>query len=78
MDRLFQKPDPGRFGFDSVQLLDPERKIGRMIVEMPLGRSNSKYTSVSNILQMRRQVRQGCLKFTLEKTGKNEIKIEYA
>lgn len=45
---LFQKTDPGRFSFDSVQLLDPERKIARMVMEMALGKSNSKNSSVSN------------------------------
>lgn len=43
MEVLFQKPDPGRFSFDSLQLLDPEREIGRMI----MGKSNSKNSSVS-------------------------------
>lgn len=47
-DTLFQKTDPGRASFDSVQLLDPERKIAGMIMEMPLGKSNSKNSSVSN------------------------------
>lgn len=44
---VFQKTDPRRFNFDSVQLLDPERKIAMMIIEMPLGKSNSKNSSVS-------------------------------
>lgn len=45
---LFQKTDPGRFTFDSVQFLDLERKIATTVIQIPVGKPNSKNPSVSN------------------------------